>query len=712
MTDSKQMVQVEQSGVTPLVKVIVKTEGTEADRLYTLGLEAAATLQAARPRVAADLRLSGRWSFLHDGAELAASAEAAQTVGALIKQFGHLEVRREKPAAQRRLEEEAESLERDKAVRDKLETRRKEEEKELREHIKLTKDALATLQTAMTRPEALVKPDDVKLVFAALKHADTLNKFGGNTGLSFRELEDARIDKIVRSLGLPRTTSRAPGDGAFLVNEFVARLRLPEGEEDTGDPLRRIAQHHVVAVNEVETRVETFQEEWQKKACEAGFSQIAATLAVSYKSPAFKGALSANYSHTDQNESASQSSSEVVYLVGIQEVRKARIVIPPEMIVLSPLVEEQFAVAAAGGAEALRPLFDRHGYFVITEYTLGGKLYTSETETKTGSAATQANRFQRSFGAAIDAQGFGANLEGSFAAKSEQSKHQSEQETRQSANFHLSAKGGNVTDRHDPQLWIASLVPENWEVIAYGRLVPIFEFLRDPALRERCREAVQQFAKASDDKRDAEEKAAARARLARWAVMSRSVADRTGAGNERHHPQEKDRRGRPFSEVRCQVSTNWVDVPQGMYFKGAQLKVEGDWLKLVLFVTDAERTEERLVESAAGGGIDGRVGDGGLHFDKTTQWIPPQQRIIGLRLRRLESPSNRVGIELKLGDLDGVLQGTMMNRENNTHHDETTRCTPCVSPTMVPPGKVVTGIRLENVGGETYGIELNSLPSP
>lgn len=715
MTESKEMVKADQGSLSPLVKVIVKTEGTDtaADRVYTLGLDAAATLQAARPIVTADLRLGGRWSFVVGGAELAASAEAAQTVGALVKQSGGpIEVRREKPAAQRKLEEEAASLDRDRAMRDKLDAKRKEEEKEQREHLKLTRDALSALQNAMARPEALLKPEDVKLVFSAFKHAETLNKFGGSTGLSLRELEDARIEKIVRSLGLPRTTSRAPGDGAFLVNEFVAQLRNPGGEEDSGDPLRRIAQRHVVAVNEVETRVETFQEEWQKKACEAGFSQIAATLAVAYKSPTFKGALSANYGQTDQKESASQSTSEVVYLVGIQEVRKARVVIPPEMIVLSPLVEEQFAAAAAGGAEALRPLFDRHGYFVITEYTLGGKLYTSETETRTGSAATQASKFQRSFGAAVDAQGFGAQLEGSVAAKSEQNKSQSGQETRQSSNFHLSAKGGNVTDRHNPQQWITSLLPENWEVIAYGRLVPIFEFLRDPALRERCRQAVQQLAKASDDKRDAEEKAAARARLARWAVMSRSVADRTGPGHERHQPQEKGRTGRPFSEARCQVSTSWVDVPQGMYFKGAQLKVEADWLKLVLFVTDAERTQERLVESSPGGGIDGRAGDGGLYFDKTVQWIPPQQRIVGLRLRRLESPSNRVGLEIKLGDLDGAVHSTLMNRENNNHYDETSGCTPCVSPTTVPTGKLVTGVRLENLGGGIYGVELYTLPIP
>jgi len=713
MTDSKALTKVEDTGGSPLVKVVVKTEGKDAatDRVHTLGLAATTTLKDARPLVAADLRLAGRWSFLAGGAELAASAEATLTVAALLKQTdGQLEIRREKPPSERKMEEAAASLERDKDVRDKLEAKRKEEEKELREHVKLTKEALGALQTAMAAPGGLIKADEVKVVFAALKHAETLKAFGGSTGDSLRELEHNRIEKIVRSLGLPRTTSRAPGDGTFLVNEFVARLRLEEGDELGGDPVQRVAQRYVVAVNEVETRVESFQEEWQKKACEAGFSQIAATLAVAYKGPAFKGALSANYSHTDQKESAAQSTSEVVYLVGVQEVRKARVVIPPEMIVLSQLVEDQFAAASLGGAEALRPLFDRHGYFVITEYILGGKLYTSETETRTGTATAQASKFQRSFGAAVDAQGFGGHLEAAGASKSEQSASDSKHETRQSSNFHLSAKGGNVTDRHNPSLWIASLKPENWEVIAYGRLVPIFEFLRDPALRERCRKAVQEMAQASETRREQADQAAARAVLARWAVMSRSVAERTGPGHQWHQPLEKGRVGRQFSEHRLQVSTNWVDIPKDMYFQGAQLKVNGDWLTLLVVASNAVQGDEQIVEGTAGGGIDGRLGDDNLYLDKTTQWIPPQQRIIGLRLRRLESPDNRVGLELRLGDLNGVAQGTIMNRENNEHYDGSGGCRPCVSPTMVPDGLVITGIRLENVGGGTYGFEIYTLP--
>lgn len=710
MTESRDVVKSGQTGVAPLVTVVVKTEGKDeaADRSFTLALDGPITLSAARSIVAGDLHLDGRWSFLADGAVMTASAEAAQTVEAAIERGeGRLQIQREMPVAERKRADEAALRQRDAAARGKQEAQRKAEEAALREHAELARSALKTLQDVLQRPEAL-RPEDVNAAFSALKHAETLSKFGGDTGDALRTLSVDDIEKIVRSLGLPRTTSRAAGDGAFLVNELVARLRAPEGEEASVDPLRLIAERCVVAVNEVETRVETFQEEWQKKACESGFSQIAATLAVAYKSPAFRGALSANYSHSDQRESAAHASGEVVYLVGTQEVRKARVVIPPEMIVLSPLVEAHFAAAAAGGAEALRPVFDRHGYFVITEYTLGGKLYTSETEARSASAAAQASKFQRSFGAAVDAAGYGGHVAGAAASSGEEARSESRSESRQRADFHLSAKGGNVTDRHDPKQWIASLKPDNWEVIAYGRLVPIFEFLGDPALRERCRQAVEALARASDDLRDAEAKAAAQAELARWAVMSRGVADYDP--NERQRPADRGRTGRPFAEVRCQVSTAWVEVPQGMYFKGAQLKVDGEWLKIVLFVTDAERAVERMIEAPASDGVDGRLGDAGIYLDKTPLRIPPQQRIVGLRLRRLANPANRVGLEVKLGDLGGAAMGTLLNHEDNReHYDESARCTPCVAPTMVPGGKVVTGIRLENLGDGVYGFEVVTL---
>lgn len=705
-----QLAGVSKSVASSLIKVVVKTEGKDATagKSYTLNLDEAMLLKDAWPHVAADLGLDNGWSFLADDTLLATSAESALTIGELIqKTGGKLELRREKPEAERELEEASATLERDKGVRDKLEEKRKAEEKELREHIKLTKDALTALQTTLATPNDLINADDVKVIFATLKNAESMARWGGSTNESLRELEPNQIEKIVRSLGLPRTASRAPGDGSFLLNEFVARLRADKGV----DPIQRIAQAHVIAVNEIDTRVESFQEEWQKKACEAGFSQISAELSIAYKSPAFKGSASANYGKSTQNESVADEKSEIVYMVGIQEVRKARVVIPAEMIVLSPMVEDQFAIASRAGAHALRPLFERHGYFVITEYTLGGKLYTSETEKKSGSAAEQASKFQKSWGVAVDATGWGAQVQGGVASKSGESTSQKQQDTRQSSSFHLSAKGGNVTDRHDPSKWIASLKPENWEVIAYGRLIPIYEFLRDAGVREACRKAVQDFAKINEDQQAAMMNAEKRMALARWAVMSRGVADRTAKVQQ--DPSDRGA-GKYFRDQPCHVSSNWVDVPEGMYFKGAQLKVDNGWLKIGLLVTDDEQNNEAEVMSPvgqeAGDVSDYKLGDEGIYFDKTPLFIPPQQRIIGLRLRRLENPSNRVGLELKLADLDGNLKGKLVNSDNNEHYDHARDCRPSASPTTFPDSHMVAGIRLENTGEGTYGFVIFTLP--
>lgn len=48
--------------------------------------------------------------------------------------------------------------------------------------------------------------------------------------------------------------------------------------------------------------------------------------------------------------------------------------------------------------------------------------------------------------------------------------------------------------------------------------------------------------------------------------MSRSFAERTGPDHKSHQSQHKDTVGRPFRAHRLKVSTNWVDVPKGMYF--------------------------------------------------------------------------------------------------------------------------------------------------
>lgn len=709
--------------MTTLFNVIVKTEGknADADRSYTVHLDPQKSLKEARALLQGDLQVTGRWSFFASGAELTPSAEAVQTVDALIKSSkeARIVLHRVRPASERTPAELAELRKVEQDDEDRAEARRDREEAKLRAHAQRAMDSLTELQKGMTGPGApLLDPNSVQVVFKEFQKATLMSAHGGKTGESLRDLDLKTIERVVRSLGLPRTTSRAPEDGTFMVNEIVARLRPEAGasvDDPSCEPVTTIASKYVVAVNEIETRVESFQEEWEKKAAESGFTQIAASMKVAYKSPAFKVAVAAKLEQTSKNESSAAHRDEVIYLVGIQEVRKARVHVPPEMIVLDRLVEQQFIEASTQGAEALKPLFDHHGYFVITEYTLGGKLYTSEKETRTGSSTAAASNFERQFGAALDASAtFKGSVEAVGSHATVQQANASGSATRQSSNFHLSAKGGSVTDRNNPTLWTESLAPLNWEVISYGRLVPIYEFLQDREVRERCRTAVQALARASQDAELAERAGLERSTLEHWAVYSRGVDEQWRADWRR--PPAIDTSNRHFRDHGFAAHCAWVEVPAGTYFSGARLYAHDDFLKIALFVTDSTGKKDREIKNPeCSSSLPHRLDSGEAYVDTTKLFIPPGRRITAMRLAQLVHPSNRIGLELKLADLDGNNESLLLHHGDNNEYmvcDGSSRdIRPTYTPTMVPDGHMVAGIRLADIAHDhTMGFEIAVLP--
>ena len=131
-------------------------------------------------------------------------------------------------------------------------------------------------------------------------------------------------------------------------------------------------------------------------------------MSAGYRGFAVSASASASYSNKSNHQDGSAKQQSTAYLVGTYEVHKAKVYIPPELIELTDSVEDifkQFVLTRKNKAIKesnqtivdteklildipslleLKQLFDMYGYFVITEYTLGGKLYTSETVKKDG----------------------------------------------------------------------------------------------------------------------------------------------------------------------------------------------------------------------------------------------------------------------------------------------------------------------------------------
>ena len=78
-------------------------------------------------------------------------------------------------------------------------------------------------------------------------------------------------------------------------------------------------------------------------------------------------------------------------------------------------------------------------------------------------------------------------------------------------------------------------------------------------------------------------------------------------------------------------------------------------------------------------------------------------------------PSNRIGLELKLADLDGNNESFLLHHGDNNEYmvcDGSSRdIRPTYTPTMVPDGHMVAGIRLADIAHDhTMGFEIAVLP--
>jgi hypothetical protein len=686
---------------------------------YTVYLNPEQTLSKLRADLQAQLDLPQRWAYVQDGSQLAASAETVTKVSGLAgdKQTFDLRLLKDKGPVEGTPAE---------AVKEQL--------KELGEQLSAVKRAI------IRSKDGLLSREDREALELPAHPGEDRGKWGGDTGKSCRELSEHTLADIVRSLCLPRTARREP-DGSFAMTEFVARLKPLKNS----DPVKTLVQQYLVAANEVETRVEKFTEAWQKRSFEVGFMNISAALQLSF--PTFGGRFgaSASYERSEQTEQSSQDGGSTLYIVGSQEVRKARVFVPLSMIALDDHVQKRFVDATKlaelgdgqnaqqpeqdgdaqrqeGPAEVTReeqivknlePLFNEYGYFVVTEYVLGAKLTTYDELKAKDRTSSEAKAVEQQIAAALSYKHAQGGADGSGGHGYSDSGKGTHKEASERLAFRLQAKGGSATDRYDPQAWVKSIGPANWEVIAYGRLVPIYEFIEDENVRELCRKAQEQLNERLFNKA-----------VELWATNS-SRTPGTGGAQELS-PDHEGWHNRQLKDHKLVAHTNWVRVPAGQYFRGAQLKVQGNRLTLTLITVDKymrllpdvdtdvkqdiKVDEETHVQKSLTAGS-------GLFFDTTPVPIPPGHRITALRLRKLNSPSNRIGIEVET--VEGVPQVVGTERKLWHHGDNQSYVNKdmgdiylSAARTVAPKDRCIVGIHLADLGSHnTLGIRLLTRPA-
>lgn len=692
--------QSEQEDVFTVIKVTTDNEdGIKEAGKYKVFLERELTLSDVRPELQTQLGLPKRWAYVEGAALITTGTESKMKVRDLAGTRNELELR----------------LTRDKSLA-KVEADPAEAAKgQLNELSK----KLEAVKVALKRPEGgLLSKEDFEALVILNHLKNDGGKWGGDTGTSYRELAEDKLIDIVRSLGLPRAARREP-DGSFVMTEFVARLKAPEDS----DPVKTLVQQYMVAANEVETRVEKFTEAWQKRSFESGFTNISAALQASFPALGGRAGVSGSYQQSEQTEKSNQDGGSTQYIVGSQEVRKARVFVPFNMIALDGRVQERFVNAtklADGAAQQqtsptasdeqilknLEPLLDEYGYFVATEYVLGAKLTTfDELEAKDRTEAdAKAKELQIAAALSYKHALGGGDVSGGRGSD-ESSKHLNKSASER-LTFRLQAKGGRATDRYDPQAWVKSIHPDNWEVIAYGRLIPIYEFIEDKSVREFCRKAQERLT----DRHFQEA-------VKRWATNSTRTPGTAGA--KELVPNHEGTHNRLFKDLRVYAHTGKVEVPEGQYFRGAQLKVQGNRLTLTLVVVDEhmrlladvdtdvakdmEENKNYVVEQLTKGSP--------LYFDTTPLEIPPGHRITALRLRKLDDPGNRIGIEVTTteGLRPGVKEKVLKHHGNNNSYIDQDMGDIYLSTarTVAPDDKCIVGIHLAKLGSNnTLGIRL------
>lgn len=673
-----------------VIKVTAENKGGEKEeRRYKVHLDPELTLSDVRAELQTQLGLPKRWAYVEGGALITTSVESKRKVRDLAGDQKEFELR----------------LTEDKSL-GKVEA----------DPAKALGEKIAAVKEALKRPEGkLLSEDDLKALVILDHLKNDGGKWGGDTGTSYRELGENKLIAIVRSLGLPRAARREP-DGSFVMTEFVARLKAP----GDSDPVTTLVQQYMVAANEVETRVERFDEAWQKRSFEAGFTNISVALQASF--PAYGGG-SVSFQRSEQTERSKQDGASKLYIVGSQEVRKARVFVPFNMIALDGRVQERFvnATKLADGAaqqqespaasneqilENLEPLLREYGYFVATEYVLGAKLTTFDELEAKDHAQAEVKATEMQIAAALSYKRGPGGVEASGGYAKDDSSKSSEKRASERLTFRLQAKGGRATDRYDPQAWITSINPDNWEVIAYGRLVPIYEFIEDKSVRELCRKAQERLSNQHFQEA-----------VQRWATNS-SRTPGTGGAHELS-PEHEGTHNRQFKDLNLYAHDGWVEVPKGQYFRGAQLKVQDNRLTLTLIVVNEYMSLLPDVDTDVGQSVRDNKNyvtpqltkGSRLFFDTTPLEISPGHRITALRLRKLGTPNNRIGIEVKTteGLTPNVNEKVLVHHGNNTSYidKEMGEIFLSTARTVAPKDRCIVGIHLADLGSHnTLGIRL------
>jgi hypothetical protein len=693
---------------------------------FTVLLDPKLTLDKLRADLEGQPDIGQGWVYLREKKRLVKSSESKMTVTALAGTEKTIELQLTKEKSSARSEE-------------------------VKEQLKELSEKLSAVRLALARPKdgLLSKDDMAALELPAHLKEERGGKWGGDTGKGYRGLKADELAEIVRSLGLPRAARREP-DGSFVMTEFTAGLKAPEPPDPAkkrapgdSDLIDMLVRKYTVAANEVETRVEKFTKVWQKRSFESGFMNISAALQLSF--PALGGRLGASgsYERSEQTEESDQKGGSKLYIVGSQEVRKARVFVPFEMVKLYKRVQTRLEEAtrppaAPGEApknfysdeqilENLEPLLDEYGYFVATEYVLGAKLTTFDDVDTSDYASAKAKNVEQEIAAALSyKRPLGGGLDASGGIGTGSSSKSSDKSTDERLAFRLQAKGGSATDRYDPQAWIKSIQPDNWEVIAYGRLIPIYEFIEDKEVRERCKKAQKQLA----DRHFYEA-------VQRWATNSSRTSDTEDASEQ--GPKSEGKANKKLQVHQLKAYTNWVEVPKAQYFRGARLMPKDGYLTLSLIVVDKNMSPLLEVESdtkksnkAELPDVDGTgqkkaddaahfdemfVDDKDYYFDTSPVPIPPGHRITAMRLRRLDSPRNRIGIEVKT--VKGVPGEPGSERVRCHYGDNSLYINKKMGEiylstvgTVAPDGKCIVGIHLAdlNPATNTLGIKLQVRP--
>jgi hypothetical protein len=558
-----------------------------------------------------------------------------------------------------------------------------------------------------------------------------LGQSSGEGSESMLEVPTENLKELVRHFRFPRTLQREP-DGTFKVQQFVAQLKSDDKEAD----IALIVDDYCTSVNEIETSVKYFKTEWETKAYESGFKNISASLSAGFSVFGASVGVSASYDSKSQQESSNSATGTSINLVGVQEIRKMRVHIPSDRIAIAPFVLDKFkkvgrkieevkaaqkknryedgsvrdqmqlALLAAEEGKLIAEigqLLDQYGYFVITDYTIGGKLSTSETREVKGSLQEAASSYTRQFNAAVSGSYGSASLGVSGGQGSGGTNEKSNSKTDEAFGFLLQAKGGKIAERSKAAEWAKSLASNNWDVISYDGLVPIYEFFEDESIRAIMLQKM-------NDVRDK-------------SVSARKKNRFTASGNEVQQRNAKALETRPdntriLSELQYYADGEWVmlDDPKTQYFAGLSFyKKGGNRLALKMKVVDAEFNPIKWADNLYHGEIHNEnywfpgLHEGGQFFDTTPLYIPQGKRVIGCRLQRLRDINNRVGIAIKVADYDGVSNireiYNTVNNQNYTHNGSA-NCKPTFESVVVDETQSVVGLSLAELEGGTIGLKI------